>query len=343
MKNLRFSILGTGMIAAYHQAAIEANAHLGASVASICHYDPQRYAALSKAFNVPCTSYEEVLSDPDIDAICICTPSGQHADQAVAAAKAGKHIFVEKPMALLESDCDRMIEAAEKNNVKLAVSLQRRAEPVFRRVRSAIEAGDLGQLTLGIVTMPYYRDMAYYNQAAWRGTWALDGGGVLMNQGIHIIDLLIWFMGDPVAIKAHAGTLHRDIEVEDIAGAFLTFEGGATATIAATTTAAEGYPHRIEIYGTGGGIQMEGEDVIRWNLVHPTPASIPPFEAVSKADTGAAADPRGITADAHAYLMKDFIASIRNNTSPIIDGREGKRSLSVVNDIYRAAGILEST
>ena len=330
------------MIAAYHKAAIEANSDIEASVASISHYDPSMYDALGKQFGLPCTSYQEALKDPEIDAICICTPSGQHAHQAIAAAEAGKHIFVEKPMALTEEDCDRMIEAASDNGVCLAVSLQRRAEPVFRKVRAAIEAGDLGQLTLGVVTMPYYRDMAYYNQAAWRGTWELDGGGVLMNQGIHIIDLLIWFMGDPSSIEAYAKTLLRDIEVEDIASAHLTFTGGATATIAATTTAANGYPHRIELYGTNGAIQMEGEEVIRWNIVDTSRLTIEPPAAVEKADTGAAADPRGITADAHAFLVRDFIQAIRDGSKPAIDGTEGKRSLSVVNGIYRAAGILKS-
>ena len=342
MKKLRFSILGAGMIAAYHKAAIEANTSLDVTVDSICHHDASQFEAISNEFGLKCQAYEDALANPEIDAICICTPSGQHADQAIRAAEAGKHIFVEKPMALSETDCDRMIEAAEKHKVRLAVSLQRRAEPVFRKVYEAITAGDLGQLTLGIVTMPYYRDMAYYNQAEWRGTWALDGGGVLMNQGIHIIDLLIWFMGDPIKIEAHATTLLREIEVEDVASAFLTFKGGATATIAATTTAAKGYPHRIELYGTGGAIQMEGEDVVRWNIVEPENATVAPPAQVQKADAGAAADPRGITAEAHAYLIKDFIRSIREGDSPIIDGLEGKRSLSVVNGIYRSAGLLDS-
>ena len=216
---LGFAILGAGMIADYHRQAIEANADLGARLVAVGHYAPEKFDAIGQRFGVPCQSYAEVLQRPDVDVVCICTPSGQHAEQALAAANAGKHLLVEKPMALSLADADAMIDACARNGVQLGIALQRRAEPLFQRVRQAISAGDLGELTLGVITMPYSRDAAYYAQAEWRGTWAQDGGGVLMNQGIHLIDLLVWFMGDPVSIHAHADTLHRPVEVEDVAAA----------------------------------------------------------------------------------------------------------------------------
>lgn len=337
---MNFAILGSGMVAAYHQAGIQENA--GACLKAVSHYDATQYASISKRLGVPCISFENVLKDDTIDVVCICTPSGQHARQAIACAEAGKHVLVEKPMALSLADADAMIIAAEKAGVKLSVALQRRAEPLFKTIRQAITQGDLGELTLASVVLPYYRDMAYYNQADWRGTWALDGGGVLMNQGIHIIDLLLWFMGDPAEIKAFGGTLHREIEVEDVAAAAIRFESGALGTISATTTIGGGAPHRLEIYGTNGAIQIEGEGVVRWDLYDASRQTVQPPALTSGADAGAGADPRGISADGHAAIIKELMAAIRENRSPAIDGKEGKRSLSAVNGIYAAAGLIAS-
>ena len=334
-----FAILGTGMVADYHRQAIEANAELGARLVAVGHYNPSRFADIGAKFGVPCFRQEELLTHPAVDAVCICTPSGRHAEQAIAAAQAGKHVLVEKPMALSLSDADAMISACHQADVKLGVVLQRRAEPLFRCVYDAIRAGDLGDLTLGVVTMPYHRPQAYYDQADWRGTWALDGGGVLMNQGIHLVDLLVWYMGDPVAVQAYANTLHRDIEVEDTLAATLRFGNGATATITATTTAAPGFPHRIELYGTSGGIQIEGETVGRWTLADPTKATTEPPEIGAPATAGAGSDPRGIAPTGHIAVLRDFIRALREGHDPQIDGVEGRRSLTTVLAIYEAAGL----
>ena len=293
---MRFAILGAGMVAHYHKTAIEANADLGASFVAMAHYRPEHFSALSERFGQACETFDHALAREDVDAVCICTPSGQHAEQAIRAAESGKHVLVEKPMALRESDCDRMIAAAAQNGVLLSVALQRRVDPLFQAIHTAISQGDLGEITMAVVTMPYFRDMAYYNQAAWRGTWPSDGGGVLMNQGIHIIDLLTWFLGDPVDIQAHAGTLHRQIEVEDVASATLRFENGALATITATTTAAGGFPHRIEIYGTNGAIQVEGEGIVRWEVKDPALMTVPPPAPTGAADAGTGGHPKGISA-----------------------------------------------
>ena len=242
-------------------------------------------------------------------------------------------------MALTLADADAMIDACDAAGVTLGVVLQRRAEPIFQRVKAAIDAGDLGELTLGVVTMPYSRDAAYYDQAEWRGTWALDGGGVLMNQGIHIIDLLIWFMGDPVSVEAHAATLHRPVEVEDVAAATLRFATGSLATITATTTAAPGFAHRLEIYGTNGGIQIEGETVQMWTLADATNATIAPFVSEVQATAGAGSDPRGIAATGHVATVRDFLEALAADRKPTIDGAEGRRGLAAVLGIYEAAGI----
>jgi UDP-N-acetyl-2-amino-2-deoxyglucuronate dehydrogenase len=335
-----FAILGPGIVADYHRQAIAANADLGAQLVAVGHYIPARFTEMSAEFGVPCLSLEELLAHPAVDVICICTPSGQHAVQTIAAAQAGKHVLVEKPMALSLADADAMIAACAQAGVKLGVVLQRRAEPLFQRIQRAIQAGDLGDLTLGLVTLPYYRAQAYYAQADWRGTWTLDGGGVLMNQGIHLVDLLIWYMGDPVQVQAYADTLQRDIEVEDTLVATLRFSNGALATITATTTAIPGFPHRVEIYGTGGSVQVEGESVVRWELADPGKTTVEPPEIGIPASAGAGGDPKGIAATGHISIFRDFIQTVRDDRPPQVDGTEGRRSLATVLAIYQAAGLV---
>ncbi len=338
-QRLRFAILGAGMIAEYHQQAIQRNVDLGAELVAIAHHRPERFAAISAQFGVPCHTYDDVLNDPAVDVIAICTPSGQHPEQAIRAAQAGKHVIVEKPMALTAADADAIIAACDTAGVKLGVAFQSRARPLFRQMHAAIQAGDLGDLTLGIVTMPYFRPPEYYAQADWRGTWTMDGGGVLMNQGIHQVDLLVWFMGDPVRVQAHAATLHRAIEVEDTLVAALTFANGAMATIVATTTAAPGHPHRIELYGTGGSIRTEGDALHTWTPVKPEAAVVTPPEPTPLAGAGAGGSPRGINVEGHIALFRDFVEAVRDDRAPLIDGAEGRRSVALVNAIYAAAGI----
>jgi predicted dehydrogenase len=327
------------MVADYHRQAITANADLGARLVAVGHYAPARFDEISARFKAPCVSQEELLSDPSVDVVCICTPSGQHATQTIAAAQAGKHVLVEKPIALNLADADAMIVACDQASVKLGVVLQRRAEPLFQRIHSAVQAGDLGALTLGVVTIPYHRPQAYYDQADWRGTWGLDGGGVLMNQGIHLVDLLVWYMGDPVQVEAHADTLYRSIEVEDTLAATLRFANGALATITATTTTAPGFPHRVEIYGTDGGIQVEGEFIRQWSLADPAKATAGPPETGVPADAGAGGDPRGIAPTGHISIFRDFIHALREDRIPMVDGAEGRRSLATALAIYEAAGL----
>ncbi len=332
---LGFAILGAGMVAEYHLNAIQECADLGARLVGVGHYNPARYEDISERFGAPASSYDELLADPAVDAVCICTPSGHHAQQAIAAASSGKHVLVEKPMALSLADADAMIAACRANGVQLGVCLQRRAEPLFRRVHDAIHGGDLGEITLGVVTMPYFRDEPYYAQAEWRGTWAMDGGGVLMNQGIHIVDLLLWFLGDPVEVHAFADSRHRSVEIEDTAGAVLRFANGTVATITASVATEPGFPHRLEVYGTNGGIQIEGESVLRWGLADESKATVEPWPvATEQVDPGMAGDPRGISTSGHIAILKDFIAGIRRGEDPVIDGAEGRRSLAAILAVY---------
>jgi predicted dehydrogenase len=187
--------------------------------------------------------------------------------------------------------------------------------------------------------VPYQRPQAYYDQADWRGTWKADGGGVLMNQGIHLVDLMIWYMGDPVEINASAATRRYAIEVEDTLAARLRFGNGAMGTILATTAAPPGFPHRVELYGTQGGIQIEGESVVRWRLADPGTAVVKPIESPLPAEGGAGTDPRGIDIEGHANMIRNFIMTLRSDAPLWVDGHEGRRSLAAVLGAYDAAGI----
>jgi len=330
---VRFGIVGTGMIGKYHAQAVREAA--GAELVAVCRGNPGQTEAAAKEYGVPCEpSYDALLARRDVDAVCIATPSGLHAAQVVAAARAGKHVLVEKPMALTLADADAMIEACRAAGVRLGVALQRRTDPTFLAVRAALDGGELGRLVLGTTTIPYVRPQSYYDSAAWRGTWAQDGGGALMNQGIHLADLLVWFMGDVKEVDARAATLAHDIEVEDCVAARLTFAGGALGSLVATTAAAPGFPHRVEIYGTRGGLQIEGEDVVRWDG-ESAPRVLP--RGPSPAAAGAGAAPTGIKHEGHVRLVADLVAAVRDRRAPIVPGEEGRKSLALVLAVYQSA------
>jgi predicted dehydrogenase len=333
---LRIAILGAGMVARYHAQAIAATP--GTRLVAVSRFDASKAAASASEFSVPCeTSEEALLARPDVDAVCICTPSGQHARETIAAARAGKHVLVEKPMALNLADADAMVEACRSAGVVLAVALQRRTEPAYQLVHRAIQDGLLGRPVLGMAVIPYFRSKAYYDSAVWRGTWKEDGGGALMNQGIHIADLLAWFMGDVEEVFARAATLAHEIEVEDDVVATVRFKSGALGSIVATTAAAPGFPHRVEIYGSRGGVQLEAELIARWEG-ESVPTIDPALRAGSApAAAGAGSSPTGIAPTGHARILADFVAAIREGRPPLVPGAEARRSLQLVLAVYEAA------
>jgi predicted dehydrogenase len=324
------------MVARYHADAIARTD--GARLVAVCRSDAARADETEAHFGVPCeTSYNALLARPDVEAVCICTPSGLHAGQVVAAAQAGKHILVEKPMALTLAEADAMIRACHQSGVLLGVALQRRTDPAFAAAQAAIAAGALGRLVLGCVTVPYVRTQSYYESAAWRGTWELDGGGALMNQGIHLLDLLLWYQGDVAEVQAQMTTLAHAIEVEDCLSATVRFRNGALGSVVATTAAAPGYPHRVEVYGERGGMQLEGEQIVRWESESMPRVSGIAVSAPRTVASGAGSSPGGIGQEGHRRLIADFVAALRDQRQPLVPGEEGRRSLSLALAIYEAA------
>lgn len=333
-EHVGFGIVGSGMAAELHARAITACEETGARLVGFA--SQRSDSPLSPKFNAPALTLDEMLARPDVDAVSICSPSGLHADHAMLAAQAGKHVLVEKPMALSTLQANRMISTCAQAGRLLGTVLQRRSEPLFQSVYDTVRSGGLGELICGLVSVPYKRSMDYYNSGDWRGTWTLDGGGALMNQGIHLLDLLLWWMGDPEKVYARGATLRHRIEVEDTLCATLTFPGGALASVLATTATEPGFAHRVEVYGTQGGIQIEGEEVLRWRTTAGD-ASGPSQDKASGA--GAGSDPRGIPITGHIGIVKNFIAALRGEETLLVDGREGMRCVAAVEAIYAAAGL----
>lgn len=331
-----FAIVGAGMVAHYHAEAIAQTP--GARLVALCRADAARAAEIEARYGVPCeANYAALLARSDVEVVCICTPSGLHAEQTLAAAQARKHVLVEKPMALTLADADAMLHACHQSGVLLGVALQRRTDPGFAAAQSAIAAGALGRLVLGCVTIPYLRTQDYYESAAWRGTWKLDGGGALMNQGIHLLDLLLWYLGDVAEVQAQMTTLAHSIEVEDCLSATVRFTNGALGSVVATTAAAPGYPHRVEVYGQRGGMQLEGEQIARWEsegMPH-VPGLIVAIPGTTA--SGAGSSPRGISQEGHRRLIADMVAAIQEQRQPVVPGEEGRRSLALALAIYQAA------
>jgi predicted dehydrogenase len=336
---LGFGVIGCGMIANFHAKAI--GAVRGAKLVGGCDAVPA--AAEKWAAANGCKAYrtlDEMLADPAIDAVTVGTPSGAHLEPAVAAARAGKHVIVEKPLEITLRRCDKIIAMCDRAGVKLATIFPSRFHDASRTLKKALEQNRFGRLALGDAIVKWYRTQAYYDSGAWRGTWKLDGGGALMNQAIHSVDLLIWLMGPVVEVRAMTGLLaHERIAVEDAAVAAIRFANGALGTIEASTAAYPGYLKRIEIHGDAGSAVLEEEDLVKWDFAKKTKADGPILEkmAARKSGGGGASDPAAIGFHGHARQFQDFVDAIRKGTKPAIDGPEGRRAVEIILAIYKSA------
>jgi len=334
-----FGVVGCGMIAHFHARAV-ADIR-GAKL--VAGFDTVPAAADKLAAATGCKPYyklDDMLADPAVDVVTIGTPSGAHMEPAVAAARAGKHVIVEKPLEITLRRCDRIIRECEKADVVLSAIFPSRFHQSSIEIKRAIDAGRFGRLTVGDAIVKWYRTQAYYDSGDWRGTWQLDGGGALMNQAIHSVDLLTWLMGPVVEIRAQTGLLaHQRIAVEDVAMATLRFANGAMGIIEASTAIYPGYLKRIEIHGSGGSAIMEEEDLIKWDFAKKAPRDAAIHRKMSQqiSGGGGAADPAAIGHHGHTRQFQDILKAIRKGTRPAIDGIEGRRSVEIILAIYKAA------
>ncbi len=334
-----FGIIGLGMIAEMHAQAISA---LDNGVLAACFdVNDERTARFRDQFGgSPYTSLDAFLAHPDLDIVTICTPSSLHLESALKAAQAGKHLIVEKPLEITIERCDQIIQAATANNVMLAGIFPSRFYEPALLVKKAIERERFGRIVLADAYVKWHRDQAYYDSSDWKGTWAYDGGGALMNQSIHAIDLLQWFMGPVSKIWSFSGTLsHERIEVEDTAVASLQFENGALGVIEGTTGAFPGFPKKIEISGSQGSVVLEEGNLTAWNFAKETPED----EAIRAAfinrakSAGGASDPAAIGFLGHQLQFADMLEALDQNRRPLVDGQEARKAVEIIQAIYESA------
>jgi predicted dehydrogenase len=333
-----FGLVGCGMIAEFHTRAIAEIP--GSKVVAVYDTVPDRARKIAELAGEGCTIYDDLgamLAHPGLDVVSVCTPSGAHRDPAVQAALAGKHVVVEKPMEITVPRCDAILEACDRTGVRLCAIFPSRFSKANLALKRAIDAGRFGRLTLGDTYVKWWRTQEYYDSGGWRGTWELDGGGALMNQAIHNVDLLQWLMGDVEGVQAQAATLcHERIEVEDTAVAILRFKSGALGVIEAATSCYPGLLKRTEIHGSDGSARVEQDDITLWSFRHEEPGDAA-LRSAGNVNTGGAADPRDISHAGHREQLADFLQAIDTGGQPRVDGREGRKAVEIIRAIYRSA------
>lgn len=333
---MRFGVIGMGAIGELHAAVISELAD--AALVAISSRNEEKVGKLAAKFNADGhTDYCDLIKRDDVDVVCICTASGTHADIGLDCLKAGKHILVEKPIDISLAKVDRMIEEADARGLKIGCIFQLRFFADSHKTKKAIEDGRLGRIVLGDAYMKFHRDQGYYDNASWKGTLALDGGGALMNQGIHGIDLLQWLMGDVESVCAAADTLaHENIAVEDTAVAVLRFRSGAMGVIEGATSVYPDIPQRLEIHGTKGTIVLEGTEftsIRRWQT---TDGSVDIVREAAQHIAGPEAVAE-LGGKGHRIQIQDMIGAIREDRKPLVDGLDGRQSLEIVLAIYKSA------
>jgi UDP-N-acetyl-2-amino-2-deoxyglucuronate dehydrogenase len=337
-----FGIVGTGVIAAIHADAIALLSKTGLSRTGrpdarlVAVTDVAADAAAAFATAHGCAAepdLDALLARRDVEVVCVCVPSGLHAVIGVQAAKAGKHLVVEKPIDVSLDAADRLIDAARAAGVALTVISQHRFDPGLVELKRLLDDRALGRLVLGEASTKWYRTQGYYDSAAWRGTYALDGGS-LMNQGVHYVDLLRWCMGPPAEVSAVCSTQAHQMEAEDTALAVVRFASGAVGTIMSSTAAFPGFPQRLEITGTEGTVTVEDGRIVRRALA--TDSERP---TASDADAGpsAAADPGAVDVTSHAAQLADLLDAAGTGREPAVSGQSGRDALEIVCAVYESS------
>ncbi|RPJ59242.1 MAG: gfo/Idh/MocA family oxidoreductase [Acidobacteria bacterium] len=359
---LHIGLVGGGGITESHARA--ARDVPGLEIAAVQGSNREKVEAIcARHGGRPYADFEAFLAHRPLDLVAIGSPSGLHALQGIAAAKAGLHVLVEKPIDITTAGADALVAEARAAGVAVGVFFQDRLKPDVCRMKGAIDSGAIGRPILADARVPWYRPPEYYGASRWRGTWALDGGGALMNQGIHTVDLLVWLLGDVARVHARTATLLHEIEVEDSGAAILEFASGALGVLSFTTAAYPGYPRRVSVTGDAGSIVLEQDAVVAWDLREP--GSFPPaLDGSADSRQHAAGSRQQITRDPlqaasrplpavpvitaasspvvtdvapHRAVIEDFLQAIREGRPPRCDGRDGRRSVAIVEAIYRSS------
>lgn len=334
---LRFGIIGCGRIAPRHaQAMASIPAEVGLHLVACCDLIESRARHFASSCGIPTeavyTDARALLARPDLDVVSVCVPSGLHAEIGVLAAQAGKHVLMEKPIALTLEDADRLIAACAEHSVRLGVVLQNRFNPPMRELKALVEGGDLGRVVLGAVTVRWFRPQSYYEDG-WHGTLAMDGGA-LLNQSIHHIDALQWLLGEVEQVFAYTGTLAHTMEAEDVGVATLRFRSGALATVEGSTVT---YPENLEasiaLFGEHGSVKVGGTALNRWVFWKVAGR----LEEENFKLRQQEIDPPSVYGYSHREQILEMAAAIRQGRAPSTHGGEARRSLALVMAMMQSA------
>lgn len=348
MEKIRFGILTYGKVAHLHAQALRSVP--GIELVAVWGRNPEKREQFAKTYGIePYGDISAMIQEAHIDAVVVASPHPQHTEHSLEALEAGAHVIIEKPMALRTEDCDQIIHTAAKNKKKLAVISQRRWYPSVRRIREAIDTGKLGKPMIAQVTMLGWRDEGYYKSDPWRGSWKGEGGGVLVNQAPHQLDLLQWFMGPVTEVFAYWDNInHPYIEVEDTALAIVRFASGAMATILVSNSQKPGIYAKVHVHGTSGasvGVQTDGGAMFVAGMSKITEPPINDIWTIPGEETLRAqweADDRALfneidaTTYFHALQFKDFADAIVEGRQPLVDGEEGRKTIALIEAIYQS-------
>ncbi len=327
---MKFGIVGCGTISKFYGESLN---HIeGSQIAFLDDINMQAARTFAEKYGGEAYDNYDALLASGIDAVCLCTPSGLHASQAVRAANAGKHIVCEKPIGITARQLDDIEAAVRQNGVTFTAISQLLFGDAVQATKKALDEGKLGKLVLGDVAMKYYRSEEYFKAGGWRGTWAMDGGGALMNQGIHGVSVLLYLMGPVKSVAALTRTLVHDIEVEDTAVALLEFENGALGNLIGTTSVQPAMPRLFNIQGENGTIELTENSISRWEV----PGEDGPGVAVSTVNDSAN-DPTAFTYELHKRQLEDFIDAVQTGRKPLLGVKEGREAVDLILAIYQSS------
>jgi len=337
MSKVRFGIVGCGVIHEWHAQVIR-NLSDRAELVAVCDIVPERAKSSAEKWGAtPYNSIDELLADDRVDAITIGTPSGLHAEQAMKAIAAGKHVVIEKPIDVDLAKANKLVDAARKSDVVVTSVCQNRYGHGVLKLHEWLDAGKLGRLIYGEATIKWYRSQEYYNSGDWRGTWALDGGGALMNQGVHYADQLRWAMGNPKSLSAYAATLGHEMEAEDVVSASILFESGAIGTLTATTCAYPGFSTTLEVYGTEGSVKIADNELVLAKFKNGESYDGASMRGDLEHSTTGGASATSIGYYLHTCQFRDFLDSIEQKRSPWLTPELGRDALELVLGVYQSA------
>jgi UDP-N-acetyl-2-amino-2-deoxyglucuronate dehydrogenase len=335
---IHVGLIGAGNISGTHARAVSAIP--GARVAAV--YAPTRARAEPLATEYGAAAYDHLdrfLDHRPMNMVAIGTPSGLHGAHGIAAATRGLHVLVEKPIEISTERADALIAESARAGVTLGVIFQDRLKAEVRRLKALVDGGRIGTPIVAAAQVKWHRPPEYYRESRWRGTRALDGGGALMNQAVHTVDLLLWLFGPVRRVSGRTAARLHAIDVEDTAVAVLEFANGALGTVEATTAAYPGYSRRLELTGSNGTVMLEGDRLVAIDLRDGSADE--PVAAAARGPSESASSPTVSDATAHRAVFEDFIRAIADGTTPSCDGRDGRRSVEVIEAVYRASRACE--